>query len=480
MSVSFSSTSEHTKAAVESIADLNPNAADVLITTVITSLVTDLGVVSPTASGLLTIYDGSHNKATSVDGYFVAPKKFNGADINRQTTSITYGGYVETGIGANTVAVPGIYKLLEFVYEKYASLPLDVLFEYPVKIAKEGFLLADVTLEYFEYSLEPIYSWDPTSKKQLSILETEKPEEAVMKMELLSDTYQYIADHGFNEFYFGDIGKALCKTIFNGGGHVTMEDLNSYELIYDSKFTATYKNLKLTGHSGPSIGGLMVLKYLNVLQSNVEDLISELHKVYIDRKDNFETFDDRTDMITNEISKAITSPSTIQFSISDTKNNHFSLTVSSGYGSGLLCPQTGMYFNNSLGEIELNPQGFLGETNGDRLISNMSPMVIEDTNGIFTIGSPGADRISSAIAMVINNYLQTNDWNKSIDLPRFHVNQDKSIRSEPEAIKTNEDTVVTKENDMYFGGVCMTGLINNSSLFAKGDKRRGDVSAKTK
>jgi gamma-glutamyltranspeptidase/glutathione hydrolase len=43
-------------------------------------------------------------------------------------------------------------------------------------------------------------------------------------------------------------------------------------------------------------------------------------------------------------------------------NNHFSITFSSGYGSGVLCQNTGMYFNNSLGEIELNPQGFLGNT----------------------------------------------------------------------------------------------------------------------
>ena len=61
-----------------------------------------------------------------------------------------------------------------------------------------------------------------------------------------------------------------------------------------------------------------------------------------------------------------------------------------------------MYFNNSLGEIELNPQGFLGNTNNERLISNMSPMIIVTNNGVYTIGSPGADRISSSIATVIN------------------------------------------------------------------------------
>ena len=285
-----------------------------------------------------------------------------------------------------------------------------------------------------------------------------------------------MAEEGLDEFYFGDIGKEICKTIADGGGHITINDLNEYGLIHDSMFHAKYKTLELNGHSGPSIGGLMVLKYLEALDNNPNNLVKDLHDVYMDRKNNYEVFNNRQKMITDEILKAKSSPSTIQFSVSDTDNNHFALTVSSGYGCGLLCPRTGMYFNNSLGEIELNPQGFLGNTNNERLISNMSPMIIVTNNSVYTIGSPGADRISSSIATVINKYTETDDWVSSIDFPRFHVNQDETIRSEPDAIGDSEDTTFTKPYDMYFGGVCMTGLNSDNTLFAKGDKRRGDIS----
>jgi gamma-glutamyltranspeptidase/glutathione hydrolase len=133
-----------------------------------------------------------------------------------------------------------------------------------------------------------------------------------------------------------------------------------------------------------------------------------------------------------------------------------------------------MYFNNSLGEIELNPQGFLGETKEDRLISNMSPLIIQSENGITTIGSPGADRISSAIAQVLLNYTNTNNWKQAIDAPRFHVNGDGLIRAEPGSLEKNNDTTITDEYDMYFGGVCVSGL--NDDVFSFGDKRRGDTS----
>ncbi len=70
VNVSLASTAEYSSKAAESIKDLNPNAADLLITSVITSMVTDLGVVAPTASGLLTYYDGA-SKYLSSD-YFVS------------------------------------------------------------------------------------------------------------------------------------------------------------------------------------------------------------------------------------------------------------------------------------------------------------------------------------------------------------------------------------------------------------------------
>ena len=163
-------------------------------------------------------------------------------------------------------------------------------------------------------------------------------------------------------------------------------------------------------------------------------------------------------------------------SLSDSNNNHYSVTFSSGYGSGVICKQTGMFFNNSLGEIELNPQGFLGNTFNERLISNMSPLIVSNNESIFTLGSPGADRISTALAQVINNFVIKNDWKEAISKPRFHVNHDKSVRAEPNSIEINDNITFTEPNDMYFGGVCVTGF--DKKLLAYGDKRRGDISWK--
>ena len=473
MKVSLASTAEYSSKAAESINDLNPNAADILIVSVITSMVTDLGVVSPTASGLLTYYDGQKNSKHTIDGYFVAPKSFDGNDHEEHRISMTYGGHVETCKGGNTFAIPGIYKILDLIYERYASLPLDKLLEYPIKIAKDGFKLTQPTKDYFLHSLEPMFMWHEYSKEVLNNVYKDL-DSGIVKLEKLSDTYSYMSTKGFNDFYHGDISKSILQTVEQEGGHATADDFNNYDLIEDNKFNYKYKDLKLTGHAGPSIGGLMVLKYLEGLSIKSENKTEVLKNVYIDRQENFEFFGERREFINKEINKISQSSSTIQTNTSDESNNHFSITFSSGYGSGVLCKNTGMYFNNSLGEVELNPQGFLGDTKGDRLISNMSPLIIESNEGISTIGSPGADRISSAIAQVLINYSKNKNWKQAIDKPRFHVNGDGSVRAEPDSLLADNKITITEEYDMYFGGVCVSGLNNN--VFSFGDKRRGDTS----
>ena len=460
--------------AAKAISDLKPNAADLLITSTLTSMVADLGVITPTSGALLTYFDSELNSPQTIDAYFVAPKEFEGDDLYQNKIAIAYGGYVETCTGVNTFAIPGIYKLMEYIHQKKASLPLEVLFEYPISIAKEGFKLNETSKEYLGYTLDSLFSINDEALKTFKVFKEDGLDDGIIKLEKLADTYTHMSNKGFNEFNTGDIAKEISETIKEGGGHATFDDFNSYELIHDSIFDYKFNNINIYGHKGPSIGGLMVLKYLNALTSSNDNLEKTLLNVYLERKQNFEIFENRSSLVEQEIEKLSSSPSTIQISTSDTDNNHYSITFSSGYGSGVICKRTGMFFNNSLGEIELNPQGFLGNTYSERLISNMSPLIVSNKESIYALGSPGADRISTALAQVINNYNNKNDWSAAISKPRFHVNQDRSVRAEPDSIEENKNVTFTNSNDMYFGGVCVTGIDDN--VVAYGDKRRGDIS----
>ena len=74
------------------------------------------------------------------------------------------------------------------------------------------------------------------------------------------------------------------------------------------------------------------------------------------------------------------------------------------------------------------------------------------------------------------NYSINNDWKQAIDAPRFHVNGDGTVRAEPGSLDFDKNITITEEYDMYFGGVCVSGL--NKGVFSHGDKRRGNTSWK--
>ena len=117
------------------------------------------------------------------------------------------------------------------------------------------------------------------------------------------------------------------------------------------------------------------------------------------------------------------SASTIHTSCVDSDGLACAVTVSAGYGSGVMVPGTGLWLNNSLGEIELHPGGLGRLGPGERLPSNMAPSVARRPDGaVLAIGSPGASRITTAIGQVLVNFIHLGmSLSEAVDNPRLHV-----------------------------------------------------------
>ena len=97
---------------------------------------------------------------------------------------------------------------------------------------------------------------------------------------------------------------------------------------------------------------------------------------------------------------------------------------------------------------------------GRRLLSNMAPTVGRRPDGsILAIGSPGADRITTAILQVLLNYRRPGSTlQAAVDHPRLHV----ELKSDGPVVATEPglalDEVVLplrryEERSMFFGGV---------------------------
>ena len=159
------------------------------------------------------------------------------------------------------------------------------------------------------------------------------------------------------------------------------------------------------------------------------------------------------------------SGSTAHVSATDSDGGACSVTVSSGYSSGMIAKGTGIWLNNCLGEQELNARGLHGLAPGTRLLSNMAPTVGHHVDGsAIAIGSPGADRITTAIVQALAGFVNGRlGLQHAINHPRVHVHR---AGRPDEVVKTETDLT------MYYGGVAATLRRHDGHLVAAADPRR--------
>ena len=174
------------------------------------------------------------------------------------------------------------------------------------------------------------------------------------------------------------------------------------------------------------------------------------------------------------------SPWTTQISVLDALGNAASLTCSTGCGSGVLVPGTGVHLNNMLGETDLNVAS-LRLRPGMRLTSMMAPsLVLRDGRVELVVGSSGSARIRSAIVGVVVAALDLGlPLQEAVELPRVHPEGDMldcegGIPPETlDALEAGGDRLVRwPDRNIYFGGAQVVSQ-TDAGLAAAGDPRRG-------
>ena len=125
---------------------------------------------------------------------------------------------------------------------------------------------------------------------------------------------------------------------------------------------------------------------------------------------------------------------TTHYSIVDSFGNAVSVTttLNSNFGSKLISPSLGYFFNNEMDDFSIktgspNIYGLIGGKNNSinaekRMLSSMTPTIIEKNNKLYMIlGSPGGPTI---ITSVLQTILNVSFFNMTIEeaviKPRFH------------------------------------------------------------
>ncbi|MGI8651912.1 MAG: gamma-glutamyltransferase [Geodermatophilaceae bacterium] len=480
------------------VAAAGGNTVDASIAAAITTMVTEPGMVSLSAGGYITVTVPGEQPVT-IDGGVEMPGRdrpeswFGGAV--REVHS-GYGGGVTMTVGHGSVATPGALAALDLLHARSGRLGWPDLLEPAAAALRSGFPLGRSARHYLEFVHETAFGWQPDSHAALHGPSGQLigPDELV-RIPALVDSLEVLASHGAEAFYRGALADLIVADMDANGGLLGARDLAEYEAVLRPALGSEHGRWQLATNPAPAVGGVTLTAMLSLLAgrptgewtaADVAHLVAVQEAVLSYRIHHFEAAPDRVQaaqallqMVDRRDLAAMSSPSTAHVSVAGDDGVACAVTVSAGYGSGLMTPGTGIWQNNCLGEPELNRGGLHSLRPGTRLLSNMAPSVATRGDGaVLAIGSPGADRISTALAQVLAGHMHGRQaLDEAIAHPRAHV------RVGPDA------TVVDVEADldlgnlelpvrtfpaqaMYFGGVGAAWWEPDTGLHAAADPRR--------
>lgn len=467
--------------AAEAIARAGGSAVDAAIAAALVSMVTEVGLVSLSSGGFVTVQPAA-GAAYTVDGWMDRPGIGRDPEAPAPRTwdvSTEYGGGVEITIGAGSVATHGSLAAFGEAHARDGRLPWAELVGPAIEVARGGFALGSASRHYLGHVHESIFGWDPASHAALHDGSGRLTEERVVVADLAA-TLELIAADGPRALHRGDLADAIAADVAARGGLLGRADLAAYIPVVRDPLTTRVRGWSLSTTTPPSVGGVVVAAMLRLLEDrpgtswdadDVAHLVRVQRAVLGHRREVLEVSADLPaasrdwlDRVDADHRAVLESGSTAHVSVTDADGSACSLTVSSGYGAGMIAAGTGIWLNNCLGEQELNPPArHVGP--GERLLSNMAPVVGRHEDGsTLAIGSPGADRITTAVVCALAGFVNGGlDLEAAVAHPRVHVHR---------AGLPDEDVRVEEELTMYFGGVGAALTRADGTLEAVADPRR--------
>lgn len=483
------------------IADAGGNAVDCALAAMLVSMCTEPGIIAPGAGAYLTIGAPGEQPIT-IDAYCEMPGRRDASRLgsNRQEIYMTYGGGMKTNVGYSSVATPGAFAGFEIASRRYGKVPWKVLFDPVIEATRSGFPVPSVSASYLEHSHQEIFGWHPESYEIVHHADgTVRQAGEIIKLPALAETLEQIAADGAELLYRGELGERIGREVWENGGILSFDDLEAYEAKVRTPTEVEVAGWHVFTNPPPAVGGAAIGALLLLVddggfsgwtEAEVARLVEIQNGVFGYRRTQLEPSSDKEaaalellELATmGDLAALLASPSTTHVSAADTDGLACALTASAGYGSGAIITGTSMWLNNSLGELELHPNGFHGLEPGTRLFSNMAPTVARNSEGeVVAIGSAGADRITTAIGCSLINHLYLGmDLPSSIAHPRVHAevfDGEPTVAYEGDLpVSTTHRTRHFDQINMYFGGAQAAAWSPAGGLVASADPRRsGDV-----
>jgi gamma-glutamyltranspeptidase/glutathione hydrolase len=392
-------------------------------------------------------------------------------------------------VGPGSVAVPGNLLGLLHVHERLGRVPVADVLAPALRLARDGLEL-NASQAYFLELLRPIKTLAAPGRalfcpggRFLAEGECFRNPELAAFLAALPGAAQ--------DFYRGDLARAVERDMDAGEGLLTLRDLEQYRVQEREPLRASYRGFELISNPPPAFGGSLLALGLRLLEPHTLDaseygsarhlalLVAVMQEAELHRGSACARPDAlaSADWQASEQRVRLASGGTTHVSVCDAEGNAASMTTSNGEGSGYFVPGTGIMLNNMMGEDDLHPEGFHASPPGQRVSSMMAPsLLMEGERLALVFGSGGSKRIKTALLQCVSGAVDfAMDAERLVEAPRVHWDGERAhvepgfsaaaLAALRERWPTNEWTV----RDVYFGGVNAVSPEGG----AGGDPRRG-------
>jgi gamma-glutamyltranspeptidase/glutathione hydrolase len=501
----------HTAEAGARILAEGGNAVDACIAAAFVAWVAESPLTGPGAGGFMLVHRARDGADMLLDFFVAAPglgRRAAGAPMeevevrfDRRTTQVFL-------VGPAACAVPGMVAGLAEAHRRYARLPWPELLQPALELARGGVTLS-AEQAYLHAILDPVLRRDAEGRL---IYGRDGPVSSGGRVVMphLAATLELLAAEGPAAFYRGELARRIVAAVRDGGGRLTARDLAAYRVVARRPVRIRFRGTEFVSNPPPSAGGVLVAYSLAILDRlaraphgsvpAAELLAESMREAARARGRSFTSALHRGGLAARllageEVGRAVRRvrsrsrtragepaglPSTTHVSVVDGDGNAASLSSSTGCGSGVFVPGSGIHLNNMLGEIDLNPPGRLPVA-GRRLSSMMAPsLVLAEGRPRLVVGSAGSERLRSAILQVVVNTVDHGlGARAAIAAPRVYLDGsqlhvegggDSSVADGLEA--AGYDVVRWRRRNLFFGGAAAVAR-RNGRLEAAGDPRRG-------
>ncbi|HTA21985.1 MAG TPA: gamma-glutamyltransferase [Terriglobales bacterium] len=166
-------------------------------------------------------------------------------------------------VGYKAIGVPGSVAGMVYAEKKYGKLTLKQVIAPAIKLAREGFALA--WEDAHDLRAEESLATFPDSRRIFQRDGKYYEQEEIFRQPELARTLERIAADP-DDFYHGAMARELATFIQNGGGLLTAEDLDKYEVKERESVRGRYRGYDIISAPPPSAGGTALIEILNILE----------------------------------------------------------------------------------------------------------------------------------------------------------------------------------------------------------------------